>query len=280
MNPVVDIRSVACFSARLAAGPPMTWGIPLHYDEWVLDFCRYPGLHVKVEAPGVPVEPWARQSHTWHLYAPNTVYHEAAERPDLVVDKRWVLFALEGALPPLSDRRFLSAIDPDGVLEPLIVTMHELRTGGIGEALASRGLLLAMLGHLIAASHGPGDGITTPYIVRRPGRAQKDPTLRERVDTIVSARLRRPPSLAELAQTLHLSESSLSHRFKAETGMGVIERVRFLRVDAARRLLLEPEASVKSVASALGFSSPYHFSRIFTDIAGMPPSEWLRRNGS
>ncbi len=279
MDPVVDVVTVACFAARIATGAPLAWHAPLSYDVWVLDYCRYPGFHMRVEAPGVPVEGFRRQSHTWHLYAPGTVYREAAERPDLVVDKRWVLFEMQGALPPLSDRPFLSAADPDGVLEPILLTMHELRTGGMGEALAARGLLLAMLGHLVAASHGPGDGVVTPYIVRRPGREQKDPTLRERVDAIVNARLRRPPSLAELAQTLHLSESSLSHRFKAEAGMGVIERVRFLRVEAARRLLLEPGASVKSVAGALGFSSPYHFSRIFTDVAGMPPSHWLERNG-
>jgi AraC-like DNA-binding protein len=47
-----------------------------------------------------------------------------------------------------------------------------------------------------------------------------------------------------------------------------------LRMDHASRLLLEPEASVRSVASAMGFKDPFHFSRVFKSMHHVPPSRF------
>lgn len=47
-----------------------------------------------------------------------------------------------------------------------------------------------------------------------------------------------------------------------------------LRMDHASRLLLEEDASVKSVAAALGFKDPFHFSRVFKSVHRVPPSRF------
>jgi AraC-like DNA-binding protein len=47
-----------------------------------------------------------------------------------------------------------------------------------------------------------------------------------------------------------------------------------LRMDHASRLLLEPESSVRSVAAALGFKDPFHFSRVFKAMHHVPPSRF------
>lgn len=47
-----------------------------------------------------------------------------------------------------------------------------------------------------------------------------------------------------------------------------------LRMDHASRLLLEPESSVRSVAAALGFKDPFHFSRVFKSMHHVPPSRF------
>nr|MBA3847048.1 helix-turn-helix transcriptional regulator [Planctomycetota bacterium] len=103
--------------------------------------------------------------------------------------------------------------------------------------------------------------------------------LAERVDAIIGRRLRRPPTLAEIARELGMSESSLSHRFKRDTGLSVMERSRALRIEAARAMLLRDGTSVKSAARQLGFSSAFHLSRVFTELCGLPPMEWRRRHG-
>ncbi|RPJ31587.1 MAG: AraC family transcriptional regulator [Verrucomicrobiaceae bacterium] len=47
-----------------------------------------------------------------------------------------------------------------------------------------------------------------------------------------------------------------------------------LRMDHASRLLLEENATVKSVAAALGFKDAFHFSRVFKSVHHVPPSRF------
>lgn len=47
-----------------------------------------------------------------------------------------------------------------------------------------------------------------------------------------------------------------------------------LRMDHASRLLLESDASVKSVAAALGYRDAFHFSRVFKAVHHVPPSRF------
>lgn len=49
-----------------------------------------------------------------------------------------------------------------------------------------------------------------------------------------------------------------------------------LRMDHASRLLLEDEASVGSVAAAMGFKDAFHFSRVFKSVHHVPPSRFRR----
>ncbi len=47
-----------------------------------------------------------------------------------------------------------------------------------------------------------------------------------------------------------------------------------LRMDHASRLLLEENATVKSVAATLGFNDAFHFSRVFKSVHHVPPSRF------
>lgn len=47
-----------------------------------------------------------------------------------------------------------------------------------------------------------------------------------------------------------------------------------LRMEHASRLLLESDASVKSVAASLGFKDAFHFSRVFKSVHHVPPSRF------
>lgn len=47
-----------------------------------------------------------------------------------------------------------------------------------------------------------------------------------------------------------------------------------LRMDHASRLLLDGAASVKSVATAMGFKDAFHFSRVFKSVHHVPPSRF------
>jgi AraC-like DNA-binding protein/quercetin dioxygenase-like cupin family protein len=47
-----------------------------------------------------------------------------------------------------------------------------------------------------------------------------------------------------------------------------------LRMEHASRILLEGDASVKSVAAELGFKDAFHFSRVFKSVHHVPPSRF------
>jgi AraC-like DNA-binding protein len=44
----------------------------------------------------------------------------------------------------------------------------------------------------------------------------------------------------------------------------------------AAELLQQPGAMVKQVAAEMDCSDPYHFSRVFKRVHGIPPSEFVR----
>ena len=47
-----------------------------------------------------------------------------------------------------------------------------------------------------------------------------------------------------------------------------------LRMDYASRLLLDEDASVRSVAQRMGYKDPFHFSRVFKSVHRIPPSKF------
>ncbi|MBC8126257.1 MAG: helix-turn-helix transcriptional regulator [Gloeobacteraceae cyanobacterium ES-bin-144] len=63
----------------------------------------------------------------------------------------------------------------------------------------------------------------------------------------------------------------LFSRFHNESPYQYLTR---LRMEHAARILLEGDASVRSVASALGFKDAFHFSRVFKSVHHVPPSRF------
>ena len=92
-----------------------------------------------------------------------------------------------------------------------------------------------------------------------------------RAITLIRENLARPPSVADLAAQCNVSVSLLSHRFRQETGLSPMQYARRERITAAKELILAG-ATVKAAAVRLGFSSPFHLSRLFTGQEGRPPA--------
>lgn len=93
-----------------------------------------------------------------------------------------------------------------------------------------------------------------------------------RVDARGDCRL----TVAEMAATVGLSESWFAHVFKQTTGKTPLQWQLGKRIDLARKLLLESDASVASIAAQLGFSDQAHLTKAFRQIAGETPAVWRR----
>ena len=82
--------------------------------------------------------------------------------------------------------------------------------------------------------------------------------------------------IGELAEKLHVSESTLSKRFRAETGMTPGAYLSQLVLDRACRMLLSEDDSIAAVAEKLGFSDQFYFTKYFRRQMSMTPSAYRR----
>jgi len=220
-----------------------------------------------------------RLPRSWALHRPNHEFCERIPTADPDRELLYLFMSISGALPPLSSRTLTVVLDHDDQVAAQVRAMHHAQErGAAGDALKAHGLLLSVVSDLLVCAHDGGDGTdASPWRIRQPGLTTNTPDLLAAVDVIVSRRLASPPSRDEIAEALHLSVSSLAHRFSAETGTTLVERIRWLRIREAKLRLAAPLATVKTVAQSLGFSSAAYFSRVFKEVADVTPDEYQRR---
>jgi AraC-like DNA-binding protein len=84
-----------------------------------------------------------------------------------------------------------------------------------------------------------------------------------------------PWTLESMAARAGLSRSAFAARFKQVLGLGPAEYLAHWRVALAMGLLREG-VSIKAAAARLGYAGPSSLSRVFTQVAGRAPREWLR----
>ena len=84
-------------------------------------------------------------------------------------------------------------------------------------------------------------------------------------------------SLAALAAEAGLSRFHFCRAFKESTGLAPHAWLRQHRLEQAMTMLRDTDASVMSVAAALGYASQTAFAAGFRKLTGETPSEWRRR---
>jgi AraC-like DNA-binding protein len=114
-----------------------------------------------------------------------------------------------------------------------------------------------------------------PLIDAELARAPRGASFAARVAAHVAASLPAATEVAEVARALHMSARTLQRRLEQEATQfsEVLDRA---RLDAARRMLQDPAASLSAIASDLGFADLATFSRAFKRWTGTPPGQWRR----
>ncbi len=75
----------------------------------------------------------------------------------------------------------------------------------------------------------------------------------------------------DLAAAAHMSPSALHHRFKAATSMSPLQFQKQLRLQEARRLMLDEGIEAAAAGHRVGYESPSQFSREYRRLFGAPP---------
>lgn len=84
-------------------------------------------------------------------------------------------------------------------------------------------------------------------------------------------------TVEDMAKQVNLSSSHFTRIFKEETGMTPVDFLNDLRVQKAKRCLLDKERSITDVALACGFSSSSYFTNCFAERIGMAPRMFRKK---
>lgn len=93
---------------------------------------------------------------------------------------------------------------------------------------------------------------------------------------IMKTQIARPLTVAELAESACMSQSAFAHLFKEATGVSPYQFLKQLRLEHARKLLLDGR-NVSSAASEVGYSSLSHFIDEFRRYFGETPRNYYEQ---
>ena len=80
--------------------------------------------------------------------------------------------------------------------------------------------------------------------------------------------------LGTVASIFGYSKNYLSSLFTKYTSTSFIDYVNNAKMERAKKMLSDPNAMVYEVATALGYDSPFYFSKVFKKIVGMSPTAY------
>jgi AraC family transcriptional regulator of arabinose operon len=98
-----------------------------------------------------------------------------------------------------------------------------------------------------------------------------------RAREILDTRYDKPLSLAALAREVGLSQSHLCEEFRRTFGFPPMSYLTERRMRVAALLLADTSKSVGEIGRQVGYPDPFHFSRSFKSVHGVPPSH-LRKS--
>ncbi|MFT5104617.1 MAG: AraC-like DNA-binding protein [Pseudoalteromonas tetraodonis] len=84
-------------------------------------------------------------------------------------------------------------------------------------------------------------------------------------------------STASMAEIAHVSEKQLERLCKRDLGRTPRQHLIALRMHRAAELLTSTDATVESIAAAVGYQNPFTFSTRFRRFSGWPPSRYPAR---
>jgi AraC family transcriptional activator of pobA len=148
-----------------------------------------------------------------------------------------------------------------------IAEEHDGRAWGRAQVL--RGLAAALLGgvarHVVAAE---GGAEPAPTAHRR---------LLDRFEALVDSHALQHWRVADYARALAITPTHLSRVVRQATGRNASALIDERLMREARRQLVYTHLQVATIAYALGFSDPAHFSRVFTRATGASPRRFRAR---
>ena len=195
----------------------------------------------------------------WHRYRPNL---------KTGWDEHWITF----------DGKYAETLLQNGVLNPAEPIMRGINNSkmlelfqhladvvhaekaGFRQRAAAATIQIIAEAHAMAQQHGAEN--------------QRSAQMIEKAKTIMQKKLNQPIDMKDIARSLNMSYPWFRQVFKEQTNISPGHYHLEMRINRAKRLLMETDLPIKTIAADLGFSSPYYFSRMFAKMAKRSPVQF------
>lgn len=121
------------------------------------------------------------------------------------------------------------------------------------------------------------DSIKATHDISMRRRSPNEDTILSHAAEYVRQNFTNHISVAELADFCHCSESHLSHIFKKRIHVNINAYINKVRIEASKNFLVDSPVSIADIALNVGFYDPNYYSRVFSQLVGISPSEYRRR---
>ena len=81
-------------------------------------------------------------------------------------------------------------------------------------------------------------------------------------------------SVSSISERLHLSAVYTGTLYKQHKGISIISRINEVRLCHAEELLTDVNENVRSISQRVGYVTPDYFSRLFSSVHGLSPSQY------
>lgn len=93
----------------------------------------------------------------------------------------------------------------------------------------------------------------------------------------LKANIHKMMTVEEMAGHFHYSASHFSALFRNKTGHSPLEYFIQLKIHYACQLLDQSTLRIKEIATKVGYSDPYYFSRLFYKVMGIAPNKYRQK---
>ena len=105
-----------------------------------------------------------------------------------------------------------------------------------------------------------------------------EPQILKRVKNYIEENPFASYSVDELAAACNISSGCFRRLFKEYSGKSPVEYRNDLKIEMAKSLLENSNATLEVMAESLGFESSAYFCRVFKKKTGMTPGDWRSVN--
>lgn len=135
-----------------------------------------------------------------------------------------------------------------------------------------------LLGHLMAGGEAP----ETPELIapaelvprRTTDVYASEDLLVARALRYISENSHQRIQVNDVAAAVATTRRTLERRFSDHAGRTIADEITRLRLERAKRRMVETDAPMKDVAIDAGFRNSDHFYKVFTRVEGMPPTQY------